>query len=71
MDFHREYREKLTIDNFTVPDAFAHENRWLEEEDGKVFWPMVMYGDIFVYLMFYPSELKIEDLSDYKTKVSA
>ena len=28
---------------------------------------MVMYGDIFVYLMFHPSELKSDDLSDYKT----
>ena len=29
---------------------------------------MVMYGDIFVYLMFYPSKMKSEDLSDYKTR---
>ena len=64
MDFHRDYREKLAIDNLAMPDPFAHENGWLEEEDGKVFCPMVMYGDIFVYLMFYPSELKSDNLSE-------
>ena len=30
------------------------------------FWPMLSYLDIFSFLMFYPSQLDIKDLSDYK-----
>ena len=32
-----------------------------------MFWPMILSTDIFLYLMFYPSELKSADLSEYKT----
>ena len=30
------------------------------------FWPMLLYPDIFNYLMFYPTQLDSTDLSDYK-----
>ena len=39
---------------------------WVDEKDGIKFWPMVLYPDIFHYLMFFPSELGSKDLSDYK-----
>ena len=38
---------------------------WLEEEEGRYLWPMVLSMDIF-FLMFHPSELKSDDFSDYK-----
>ena len=60
-------RNKLIIDEFVVPDPFTLVDGWLEEEEGKMFWPMVLSTDIFLYLMFHPSELKSDDLSDYKT----
>ena len=30
------------------------------------FWPMLLYPDIFNYLMFFPPELGSNDLNDYK-----
>ena len=38
----------------------------MEEDEGRAFWPMLSYSDIFNFLMFYPSELGSKDLSDYK-----
>ena len=31
-----------------------------------VFWPMILYPDVFSYLVFNPSELGSSDLNDYK-----
>ena len=38
----------------------------MEEDEVMTFWPMLSYPDIFDFLMFYPSELGIKDLNDYK-----
>ena len=35
--------------------------RWSHES-----WPMLLYPDIFNYLMLFPSELGSKDLNDYK-----
>ena len=43
---------------------FPLEEGWLEE--GRYLWPMVLSKDIFLFLMFHPSELKSDYFSDYK-----
>ena len=42
----------------------------MSEVDGILFWSMILYPDIFTYLTFYPSELKSDDLNDYKKAYS-
>ena len=54
------------IEDFTIPDPFKIPHGWMEEDEGRAFWPMLSYSDIFNFLMFYPSELGSKDLSDYK-----
>ncbi|XP_065684344.1 uncharacterized protein LOC136096713 [Hydra vulgaris] len=54
-----EYQKK-TCDPFILLDG------WLSEEDSIKQWPMVLYPDIFNYLMFNPSELGSNDFNDYK-----
>jgi len=49
-----------------IPDPFKTTSGWLNEEEGGIFWPQVLYPDIFNYLQFYPTELGNTDLSDYK-----
>ena len=61
-----EYMAKLKIDERNIPDLFKIPHGWMQEEEGMVFWPIMLYPDIFNYLMFNPSELGITDLSDYK-----
>ena len=61
-----EYKDKLKIDDMHIPDPFKILLDWMEEEEGMVYWPTLLYPDIFNYLMFYPSELGSTDLSDYK-----
>ena len=65
-DLHKEYQNKLLINDILIPDPDKLENDWLSEENGRVFWPMILYPDIFNYLVFHPSELGSSDLSDYK-----
>ena len=65
-DLKLEYQNKLLISDVAIPDPYKLESGWLSEENGRIFWPMVMYPDIFNYLMFYPSELGSTDLNDYK-----
>ena len=65
-DLKLEYQNKLLISDVAIPDPCKLESGWLSEENGRIFWPMVMYPDIFNYLMFYPSELGSTDLNDYK-----
>ena len=66
-DLHDAYERKLNIDGVQLPGPVAMDIGWLEEEDWKCFWPMVLCPDIFNYLTFYPSELGSMDLCDYKT----
>ena len=61
-----EYESKLKFYDIKLPDPLVMEIGWLKEEDGRWFWPIVLYPDIFNYLTFYPSELGSTDLSDYK-----
>ncbi|XP_057290858.1 uncharacterized protein LOC130613546 [Hydractinia symbiolongicarpus] len=61
-----EYQKKLKINDRTLPDPFKIPHGWMDEQEGIKFWPMVLYPDIFSYLMFYPSELGCSDLNDYK-----
>ena len=65
-DLHKEYQSKLLINNISIPDPYKLETDWLSEENGRIFWPMILYPDIFNYLVFHPSELGSSDLCDYK-----
>ena len=62
-----EYSNKLLIEGENLPDPFQVQDGWIKEEDGVSLWPTTLYPDIFNFLSFHPSELKNEDLSDYKT----
>ena len=52
-----EYSKKLVVDDRKIPDPFKIPHGWQAEEEGMVFWPMILYPDIFSYLVFNPSEL--------------
>ena len=62
-----EYKDKLVIDCEKLPNPFHLEDGWINEEDGVSLWPTTLYPDIFNFLLFHLSELKNDDLSDYKT----
>ena len=66
VEIKKEYGNKLVIDGTTLKSPFDTKEGWLEEADGIIYWPMLLYPDIFNYLCFYPSELPSKDLSDYK-----
>ena len=65
-DLVTDYKNKLEIDDFPIPDPFKLPHGWMEEDEGMAFWPVLSYPDIFNFLMFFPSELGSKDLSDYK-----
>ena len=65
-DLKIEYLAKLKIDDRNIPDPFKIPHGWMNEDQGMKFWPMLLYPDIFNYLMFFPSELGRKDLNDYK-----
>ena len=65
-DLVTNYKNKLEIDDFPIPDPFKLPHGWMEEDEGMAFWSVLSYPDIFNFLMFYPSELGSKDLSDYK-----
>ena len=56
-DLKTEYLTKLKIDERNIPDPFKIPHEWMNEDEGLKFWPMLLYPDIFNYLMFFPSEL--------------
>ena len=60
-----EYKSKL--EELGITDPWEIKDGWLSEESGIHSWPMVTYGNIFNFLMFFPSELGSADLNDYKT----
>ena len=66
-DLKTEYLAKLKIDDRNIPDPFKISHGWMNEEEGMKFWPMVLYPNIFNYLMFFPSELGSKDLNDFKS----
>ena len=61
-----EYKAKLSLKDFVLPDPFHIKDGWIEKEKGVTSWPMVLYPDIYNYLNFNPSELSSADLCDYK-----
>ena len=62
-----EYAEKFQIDGTIIPDPFALEDGWLDEDSGMKYYPPTTYPDICNYLQFFPAELASKDLNDYKT----
>ena len=65
-DLKTEYLAKLKIDDRNIPDLFKITHGWMNEDEGMKFWLMLLYPDIFNYLMFFPSELCSKDLDDYQ-----
>ena len=65
-DLKKEYGKKLRVDGRLFPDPFKIPHGWLEEDERMAFWPMLLYRDIFNYLIFYPTQLGSTNLSDYK-----
>ena len=61
-----DYDSKLLVEGVRIPDPFAIANGWVPEDESVKLWPMTLYPDIFNFLSFYPSELKSQDLNDYK-----
>ena len=67
VEIQTEYSRKLIVGDQQIPDPFVLKDGWLSEEEGAIFWPMILYPDIFTYLTFNPAELASQDLSDYKS----
>lgn len=67
-DLITEYKNKLKINYFPIPDPFKIPHGWIEEDEGIAFWPILSYPDLFNFMMFYSSELgrPRQGLSDYK-----
>lgn len=53
-----EYQSKLEDINIPDPKSLTG---WVSEENGIKEWPIITYGNIFNYIMFYPSELTSDD----------
>ena len=61
-----DYKNKLKIDDFPIPDAFRDLiGAWKKMKERHI-WPMLSYTEIFNFLMFHSRELGSKDLSDYK-----
>ena len=56
-DLNKEYEKKLRVYDRLIPDPFKVPHGWLEEDEEIGFWSMLLYPDIFNYLMFYPTQL--------------
>ena len=69
-DFKTEYLAKLKIDDRNILDPFKISHRWMKEDEGMKFWRMLLYANIFNYLIFFPSELGSKDLNDYKNSTA-
>ena len=44
-----DYKNRLTIYDFPIPDPFKIPHRWMEEDEGMEFWPMLSSQ---IYLIF-------------------
>ena len=60
-----KYSKKLVVYDRKIPDPFQIPHGWQTEQEGIVFWPKILYPDIFSFV-FNPSELRSNNLSDYK-----
>ena len=65
-DLITDYKNKLKIDYFPIPDPFKIPHWRMEEDQGMALRPMLSYPDILNFLMFYLSELGSKDLGNYK-----
>ena len=65
-DLKTEYLAKPKTDNRNIPDPLKIPYGWINEDESMTFWFMLLYPDIFNYLMFFPSEFCGKDLNDYK-----
>ena len=65
-DLKNEYLAQLKIDNRNIPDPSKIPHGWMNKYEGMKLLPMLLYPDIFNYLMFFPSELGSKDSNDYK-----
>ena len=54
-DLNTEYLAKLKIDNRNISDPFKISHGWMNQDEGMKLWPMLLFPDIFNYLMFFPS----------------
>ena len=61
-----DYGSKLRVEGLFLPDPLSLVHGWVPEDEGVRLWPMTLYPDISNFLSFHPSELKSQDLSDYK-----
>ena len=44
-----DYKNRLTIYDFPISDPFKIPHRWMEEDEGMAFWPMLSSQ---IYLIF-------------------
>ena len=56
-DLKTEYLSILKIDDRNLPDPFKIPQGWMNKDEAMKFWPMLLYPDIFNYLLFFSSEL--------------
>ena len=67
-DLRQEYKKILHFDGIELPDPFMIASGWMNEEEARVFLPMVLYPEVYHhFLKFYPTELASDGLNDYKT----
>ena len=57
----------LRTDDRNSPPPFKILHGWMNEDECKKFWPILLYPAIFNYLMFFLSQLGSKDLNDYKS----
>ena len=46
-DLITDYKDKLKIDDFPIPDLFKIRHGLIEEDERMAFWPMLSYLDAF------------------------
>ena len=56
-DLKTEYLAKLKTGDRNIPDSFKIRHGWMNEDEAMKFWPMLLYPDIFNYLMFFLQSL--------------
>ena len=51
-DLKTQYLAKLNINDRNIPYPFKIPHGWMKEDGGMKFCPMLLYPDVFNYLMF-------------------
>ena len=52
-DLKIEYLAKVKIDGRNITDLFKIPHGWMNKDKGMKFWSILLYPDIFNYLMFF------------------